>query len=291
MLGFETLLDDSHSQRLRFSLVGRKTGQKIKGIFLDAWGKSGTWTAIPSKPPAPSCAAASAAAEEKVIPIPEITQHRQPEYPALPWEAQLEGRMRMRVTTDNYCAAKITTQSSEPLLAQAAEANVRTWWFGSHEPGTFDVTFDYRLLKPHVSFLEKPSVVEIWDDSPSLGGSESGLWNSGAVFESEVWKAQLTSPRGHVQLTLRFPYGCCEEGGATDTESGHKGKIMQGHSDKGKLGFSTTIRIGKSHPIRVSLVGTRRDYDTVRGVFLDESGIAGTWSAKMISHGNVIMIM
>ena len=189
MLGFETVLDDSHGQRLRFFLIGRMTEDKIQGIFLDAWGASGTWTAIPSKPPEPTCAAASPAAEENVIPVPRITQRRQPDYPMLPWEAHIQGQVRLRVSTDSYCVAKVTAESSEPLLAQAAEANVRTWWFDTHKPGTFSVTFNYRLLEPGSSFLEKPGVVEISDlFQSSLGGPRSRSRELGHPQE-ETWKA------------------------------------------------------------------------------------------------------
>ena len=284
LLGFDATLDDSHGQRLQFSLVGKKTADKMQGVFLDAWGGSGTWTAAPSKPSASTCTVASPAAEENVIPVPEITQHQQPNYPGLAWEAHIEGQVRMRVSANDYCVAKITTQSSDPLLAQAAEANVRTWLFGFHKPGTFDITFNYRFLRPGVSFLEKPGIVEISDVLPTIGsGPQSGLWNMGG-YRSEVWKAQLTSPGGHVQATLQFPYGCCEEGDATDTE-GRKEEIKQGHAINDVLGFNTTIRMSNSQPTKVALIGRRRRDDRIEGVFLDESGTPGKWSARLVSHG------
>jgi outer membrane biosynthesis protein TonB len=283
MLGFDTALNDSHGQRLQFSLIGKQVGEGIKGIFLDAWGASGTWTAMPSKPTAPTCAAASTAAQENIIPVPDITQHSQPDYPSLPWEAQIRGQVRMRVSTDTYCVAKITTESNEPLLAQAAEANVRSWWFAFHKPGTFNLTFNYRFLKPGVSFLEKPGIVEILAVPRSMGGPRSGLWNSGG-YEPEIWKAQLTSRRGHVQVTFRFPYGCCEEGDVTDRD-GEKKEIKQGHNFGDEFGFSTTVRMRNNQPTRVSLIGRRRSGDRIQGVFLDESGTPGTWSAKIIFRG------
>jgi outer membrane biosynthesis protein TonB len=286
MLGFDSALDDSHGQRLTFSLIGKQVGEKIEGIFLDAWGSSGKWTASPSKPPSPTCASASAAAEESIIPVPNISQHKQAAYPSLPWEAQIQGQVRMHVSTDSYCASKITTESSEPLLAQAAEANVRTWWFAPHKPGTFDVTFNYRLLRPAISFLEKPGVVEISAVQPSLGGPQSGLLNSGG-YDSEIWKAQLTSPRGHVELTFRFPNGCCGQGDATDANGGRIEKIEQGHNFDDELGFSTTVRMSHNQQTKISLIGRRRSGDRIQGVFLDESGTPGTWSAHMISHGNL----
>jgi outer membrane biosynthesis protein TonB len=286
MLGFDVSLEDSFGQRLVFSLVGRKSGDKIQGISLDAWGKSGTWTATPSKAAAPNCPAPSAAAEESIISVPEITQHRQPRYSLLPWEARIQGQVRMRVTTDSYCVAKITTDSSEPLLAEAAEANVRTWWFAYHKPGTFNLTFNYRFLEPAVSFLEKPGVVEVSTVLPSfLEGPESGLWNHGG-YSPEVWKAQLTSPHGHANVTFRFTYGCCDEGRATDAK-GKSEKITQGFRSDHDVGFSTNIVMANGRRTRVSLIGILRSYDRIRGVFLDESGSPGTWSAQLVSHGAV----
>ena len=92
ILGFDVSLDDSFGQRLVFSLVGKKSGNRIQGIFLDPWGKSGTWTATPAEAVAPNCSAPSAAAEENIIPVPDITQHRQPRYPRFPGKLRSKGR-------------------------------------------------------------------------------------------------------------------------------------------------------------------------------------------------------
>jgi outer membrane biosynthesis protein TonB len=290
MLGFEAVLADSHGQERDFTLIGKKTGEKIEGIFLDESGSTGTWKATPSNPPVSNCAAPSAAAEEKLIPVPEILQHREPEYPTLPWEERIQGQVRMRLVTDSFCVAKIITQTNEPLLAEAAEANVRTWRLSVHEPGTFQVTFNYRFQESKISFLEKPGVVEVSVVlANSLQGPESGLGNYGG-YEKEVWKAQFASSRGHAQLMLRFPYGCCEEGKAIDTRGG-SAEIKQGYragdDGDGEVGFSTTVRIG-GRPTRISLIGRVQHWDKIEGIFLDESGNAGTWSAKLISHGSLV---
>jgi len=289
MLGFDVLLDDSFGQRLAFSLVGKKSGNKIQGIFLDAWGKSGRWTAVPSKAAPPNCAAPTSVAEGNVIPVPEITRHEEPEYPMLPWEANIQGEVRMRVSSDNYCVGKITAQSSEPLLTEAAEANVRSWWFGFHDPGTFNVTFKYRLLRPEISFLEKPGVVGISEITYTLEVPESGLWNHGG-FSHEIWKAQLTSPSGDLDVTFQFEYGCCEEGRATDAK-GTSGKITQGFRFSQDVGFSTIVAMANGRRARVSFIGIQRSYDRIQGVFLDDSGTSGTWSAHLVSHGALNIYM
>lgn len=284
MLGFDVSLNDSFGQRLAFSLIGRKSGNKMQGIFLDAWGNSGTWTAVPSKPVAPNCAPPSAAAEENIIPVPDITRHRQPRYPSIPWEAQIQGQVRMRVTADSYCVAKITADSSDALLTEAAEANVRTWWFAYHKPGTFNLTFNYRFLRPLVSFLGKPGLVEISAVPSTIGpGAESGLWNDGG-FSPEVWKAQLISPYGDIQATFHFEYGCCDDGTAIDVQGNTK-KITLGFRSNPDVGLSTIVRLANDRLTRVSLIGKLRGKDRIQGIFLDETGTRGTWSAQLISHG------
>jgi outer membrane biosynthesis protein TonB len=285
MLGFDVLLDDSFGQRLWFSLVGEKLGDKIQGVYLDARGESGSWTAVRSKPEGPNCPSPSAAAEETTIPVPDITQQRQPRYPSIPWEAQMQGQVRMRVTTDSYCVAKITTDSTEPLLAQAAEASVRTWWFAYHKPGTFNLTFNYRFLQPSVSFLEEPNFVEISAVPATIGGPgpESGLWNDGG-YSPEVWKAQLATRHGQIQATFRFEYGCCDDGRATVASSDSE-KITLGFRSNHDVGFSTLI-IANGRPTRVSFIGILRGDHRIQGVFLDASGTRGTWSGQLVSHGS-----
>jgi len=285
ILGFSVLLDDSFGQELAFSLVGRKSGDKIRGVFLDPWGRSGTWSATPSQAAASNCPAPSAAALEDVIPVPEITQGRKPRYPSLPLEARIQGQVRMRITADSYCVAKITTESSEPLLAQDAEATVRSWFFGYHKPGTFNLTFNYRLLESTVSFLQKAGVVELaaLPGPSSLEGPESGLWNMGG-FEDEVWRAQLTSPAGRIQATFHFGYGCCDEGHATYA-NGKREKITQGFRSGDDVGFGTIITTAHGRRTRIFLIGNLRHDDRIQGVFLDASGARGTWSARLVSHG------
>jgi hypothetical protein len=148
------------------------------------------------------------------------------------------------------------------------------------------LTFNYRILKPEVSFLEKPGIVEISTvPSNGLEGPESGLWNSGG-FEAETWKAQLTNGSGQTSATFQFAYGCCEEGNATDAE-GKSEKITQGSRSDHDVGFSTIVKLANGRPTRVSLIGRLRDDNRIQGVFLDEFGTPGVWSARLISHGSV----
>ena len=54
----------------------------------------------------------------------------------------------------------VATKDGHPLLAQAATANVRTWKFVDHDPGTFDVTFHFQFLRDtdKISFLKEPAL-------------------------------------------------------------------------------------------------------------------------------------
>ena len=62
----------------------------------------------------------------------------------------------------------------------------------------------------------------------------------------------MTSPRGHAQFTLRFTYGCCEEGEASDAK-GRREEIIHGHGNNPDFGFSTAVRLASDKPTRVSL--------------------------------------
>jgi hypothetical protein len=46
MLGFDATLKGPSGSPLRVSLLGKKTGSKITGVFLDYSGTPGTWTAV-----------------------------------------------------------------------------------------------------------------------------------------------------------------------------------------------------------------------------------------------------
>ena len=274
MMGFDATLDDSYGQRLKFSLIGRKSGDKIKGIFLDYWGAAGTWTAMRvTQSPPDTCAGPSSSAEQNIIAVPEITRHRQPDYPWLPFEVRIQGQVLLRASADSYCVARITIESGNPLLAEAAEANVRTWWFAYHSPGTFEVAFSYRLLEPAVKFLEEPGIVELSSVAPVVNTSRS------YVGKPEVWKAQFATARANIQATFSFPYGSSLEDGIVDT-GGKKNAIRQSHQDGDMLGFEATLTTGNDQPIRVSLIG-KRTGSRMKGVFLDYSGMPGTWTAHL----------
>jgi TonB family protein len=79
-------------------------------------------------------------------PLPSIASASVPLYPRTPQMAHIEGVVRLRISTDGSRASSIEVESGQPMLAQAAKENVKTWQFEQHSPTTFEATFRYRLL-------------------------------------------------------------------------------------------------------------------------------------------------
>jgi len=277
MLGFDATLDDSHGQRLKFFLIGRKEGDAIKGIFLDDWGASGAWTAASSTPPLSSnCPEPTEKALENTIAVPEIIDHRQPEYPWLPFEAKIEGSVRLRVTADTSCVATVVRESGNPLLADAAQANVRTWRFDYHPPGTFEVTFNYRMLESRVIFLEEPGLVEVFDEVPQINIDNVAIYSS-----SDTWKMHLSSIRGNIEATLSLVDSYYASESSSIESRGKKEPIREYHQDGDILGFDATLYADDGKPVKVALLG-KRTGNRIKGIFLDYSGTPGTWNAQFI---------
>lgn len=106
--------------------------------------------------------------------LPSVLSASVPLYPRIPQMAHIEGVVRLRLSTDGNRVASVEVQSGQPMLAQAAQDNVKTWQFEPHSPTTFEATFRYKLLpskcdaecncdsaeKPWV-LLQLPSNVEV----------------------------------------------------------------------------------------------------------------------------------
>lgn len=78
--------------------------------------------------------------------LPNIASASVPLYPHIPQMAHIEGVVRLRISTDGSRASSIEVESGQPMLAQAAKENVKTWQFEPHNPTSFETTFHYRLL-------------------------------------------------------------------------------------------------------------------------------------------------
>ncbi len=101
--------------------------------------------------------------------LPMVAYAAVPLYPPRARVANVEGVVRVQVTTDGHrVITTVANPSSHPELAQAAQANVRTWQFTVHEPTTFTVTYRYKFvddLKPEQNnprvVLSLPTEVEV----------------------------------------------------------------------------------------------------------------------------------
>jgi TonB family protein len=81
-----------------------------------------------------------------------------PLYPPLPRVARIQGDVHLRITTDGAAVASVTVESGQPMLAKAAQENVKTWKFEPHEPTSFPALFSYHLEEELVTHLCDPDV-------------------------------------------------------------------------------------------------------------------------------------
>jgi hypothetical protein len=279
MLGFDTTLDDKYGQRLKFSMIGRMSGDKIKGVFLSYWGVGGTWTAERAAK-AVSDESSTPPANVDVTPITEseVAYHEYARYSRFANDAGIQGAVQLRVTSDGYSLTKIEALSGNVFLVRDAISNLRTWRFGNHNARTFDVTYSYQLLKNKVEFLKEPGVVEIDSVPPIVNPDTEGFPSN----PREIWQMQLTSSRGTIRSTLSLGmsyyvpdgYVTADTGGLT----GQKEAIHGSHEEWDILGFDATLKGPNGGPLKVSVLG-KKTRNKITGVFLDESGTPGTWTA------------
>lgn len=79
-------------------------------------------------------------------PLPRVSAAALPLYPLLPHMANIEGIVRIKVTTDGHQIVVTQLEEGNKLLAAAAEKNLGTWQFETHKPVSFDVTFRYNVV-------------------------------------------------------------------------------------------------------------------------------------------------
>lgn len=78
--------------------------------------------------------------------LPVVKSAEVPLYPPLARAARIQGEVRLWVATDGSRVLSSTPQSGPPMLAKAAQENVKTWKFEAHEATQFLTMFSYRLL-------------------------------------------------------------------------------------------------------------------------------------------------
>jgi hypothetical protein len=87
-------------------------------------------------------------AAQKPIPAsPEVTAAAVPIYPRLAAMAHIEGTVHLQVRIAAGKVVSVTLQDGQPMLAKAAEDNVKTWQFRETDTVTFDTAFRYEILQ------------------------------------------------------------------------------------------------------------------------------------------------
>src|SRR6266568_6434878 len=102
--------------------------------------------------------------------VPVVVSGEMPLYPLLARQARIQGEVQLQVQTDGSLPVSVTVESGPPMLAKAAQENVKTWRFLKHDPTIFETHFSYILDsssceagKPESArvLLELPSQVEL----------------------------------------------------------------------------------------------------------------------------------
>jgi hypothetical protein len=114
------------------------------------------------------CVTSPTFAQNTGQPLPVVTSASVPLYPRTALLAHIQGTVKIRVTTDGKRASSLDAESGPPMLAQAAEDNIRTWQFEEHKPLTFLATFHYVIEQPPgcsvgntTAILHMPTDVEV----------------------------------------------------------------------------------------------------------------------------------
>jgi len=210
-------------------------------------------------------------AQQRTKAPPNVSHYEEPTYPPLAREARIQGDVRLTVTTDGRSAVNVEVKAGHPILAQAAANNARTWIFVDHAPGTFDVTFHYRIVTSDVvALLKEPGEVEVSALAPPV------IVNCTAL-DLGTWKAQLKSERGNIQATFRLSQ-CGSVYGEVIGAQGQKEEISSGYVDGDIMELNATLKDSNGRQVKVFLLGKMAE-DRITGTYLDYSGIVGKWTA------------
>ncbi len=80
------------------------------------------------------------------VALPTVAAAAVPLYPPLARMARIEGTVHVKVTTDGHKVIATQPEDGHKMLAAAAESNAKTWEFATHEPTTFTVTYQYKIV-------------------------------------------------------------------------------------------------------------------------------------------------
>jgi TonB family protein len=220
--------------------------------------------------------------QESERPLPKVVEHTEPTYPALCRMARISGDVLITFTTDGQSVIRAEADTGHELLRQSAVQNVRTWKFVAHDPGTFHVTFRYKIQsdQDNVVFLPSSAVVEIATPTPII--SIDWAW-----LDRGRWKAQMKSARESSQRILEIqtsgPKGKWLKGDMI-SEHDQKEEIDDGYFDEDRNMFAFTVKFRhpKGEPLNTSFIG-KMSGDKILGTFVDDTGTTGTWTAVLES--------
>lgn len=221
----------------------------------------------------------SSMAQDSPQGLPKVVQHSEPVYPQIARTAHIQGEVRVKISTDGESVRDAVAESGPALLRKAAEDNARTWRFAAHTPGSFYVTFNYKLLSggTEVSFLESPAVVQV---ASPVGETSIYYANIGLG----KWKAQLKGPHGKswqiFSLYCSGPNGDWLDGEALSSK-GKNTEIDFGHKNGNLLGFTIKLTQPNGREVNTFLIGMMTP-DKIAGTFVDDEGTRGEWAAVRV---------
>jgi TonB family protein len=213
--------------------------------------------------------------------LPKVLEHAEPQYPAIARAAHVEGEVRVRIVTNGESVTEAQVESGPPVLRKMTEDNVRTWKFAPHTPGTFHVTFRYKLFFPpevEVKFLQTPDFVDV-EAQPEVAtigdytGVDLGRWR---VYSKGAAEKSLE----FLELTMLGPN---LDGKAVDFR-GERTDLDFGYFDNSDamLAFAVKLKRPDGHPLKAFFVG-QWTKDRIAGTFVDDAGASGSWTAVQIS--------
>jgi hypothetical protein len=97
--------------------------------------------------------------QQSKVALPRVSAAAVPLYPRQAYISNIEGLVRLKITTDGHHVVAVHLEDGNKLLAAAAEENARTWQFVSHEPTSFTLTYRYQLKGNGKGDLYNPTVV------------------------------------------------------------------------------------------------------------------------------------
>jgi hypothetical protein len=188
--------------------------------------------------------------------------------------------VRLKIVTDGESVQDAVAETGHPLLRIAAEDNAKTWKFVSHLPGTFYVTFRYKLLNDNVGveFLE-PSAIVLIEARPPEIIRDYGWLGLG------TWKAQLKSAHGKSSQVFTLDYSGPNGDWLSCNVVGQKDESEEtefGHKEGDFLAFTLALTQPDGKRVKTFFIGKMMGNKIV-GTFVDDAGIKGEWTAIRVA--------